>query len=320
MALIGWVNTPCALAALPTLNSAAGGALGVISPLTSFVGLTRRGVGVPSSLPAALYPTGRRNYVRVHPASDMEGAALALFARDRGKKRVFVLDDGDPGYGALMATAFETAARRLGLTVGGRLSWDPRASSYAELADRVAASGATAVFVGGLLDTNAARVIRDLRASLPDAVDLLAPSLPLSLLVQRAGRRAFGTYVSIPGTFTDRLPAAGARFVKRFGRTQAGVPVEPSAVYAAQATEVLLDAIARSDGTRASVIEELFRTQVTDGLLGSFSFDRNGDISESPVTILQVRPPGASGRAGSIEGGALVRVVRPSASLVAPAG
>ena len=255
---------------------------------------------------------------RVFPFDDLEGAALALFARDRGQTRVFVLDDGDPVYGALMATAFETAASRLGLTVAGRLSWDPRASSYAELADRVAASGATAVFVGGLLDTNAARVIRDLRARLPDVVDLLAPSLPLSLLVQRAGRAAFGTYVSFPGIFTDRLPAAGARFVKRFGRTQAGVPVEPSAVYAAQATEVLLDAIARSDGTRASVVEELFRTQVTDGLLGSFSFDRNGDISERPVTILQVRRPGASGRAEGIEGGALVRVVRPSASLVAP--
>ncbi|MGH3118836.1 MAG: hypothetical protein ACRDQ2_17330 [Gaiellales bacterium] len=56
--------------------------------------------------------------------------------------------------------------------------------------------------------------------------------------------------------------------------------------------------------------------RVSDGLLGSFSFDRNGDISESPITIVQVRRRTPSGAA--IEGGAVVRVVRPSASLVAP--
>jgi hypothetical protein len=46
-----------------------------------------------------------------------------------------------------------------------------------------------------------------------------------------------------------------------------------------------LDAIARSDGTRASVVEEIFRTKVTSGILGSFSFDRYGDIVPAPVGI-----------------------------------
>ncbi len=54
---------------------------------------------------------------------------------------------------------------------------------------------------------------------------------------------------------------------------------------AAQAAEVLLDSIARSDGSRASVVDELFKTEVTNGLLGSFSFDRYGDIVPAPVGI-----------------------------------
>ncbi len=70
-----------------------------------------------------------------------------------------------------MATGFTTAARRLGLEVAGRATWNPGASSYDALARRVADSGAGAVFVGGLLDTNSARVIRDLRARLPASVD-----------------------------------------------------------------------------------------------------------------------------------------------------
>ena len=316
--VIGTLNSPCALVALPELNRAPDGPLAMVSPSNSFVGLTRAGPGIHPSLPAALYPTGRRNYVRVYPTDDLQGAALALFARDRGRKRVFVLDDGDVNYGALMATGFETASRRLGLTVAGRVTWDPREDRYAGIAERVARSGATAVFVGGLLDTNAARVVRDLRARLGKSVDLLGPDglTPLPLLVEQAGDAALGVYVSVGGVVTERLPQGGARFVERFGKTQAGAGIEPSSVYAAQATEVLLDAIARSDGTRPSVVDELFRTRITGGLLGSFGFDRNGDITESPVTIVRVRGGGSSTTIGSIDGGVVDRVVRPRVSLV----
>jgi branched-chain amino acid transport system substrate-binding protein len=214
----------------------------------------------------------------------------------------------------LMATAFETAARRLRLTVVGRASWEPQSGSYGGLADRIARTGAQAVYLAGLLETNVARVVRDLRARLGTSVSLLTSGVPPTLLAGQAGKAALGVYVSLPGAVPERLPRAGARFVQRFGKTQAGVAIEPSAVYAAQAAEVLLDAIARSDGTRASVLEQLFETRVRDGLLGSFSFDRNGDVSESPVTILQVREERTS---AFFEGAGVARVVRPSPSLVA---
>jgi ABC-type branched-subunit amino acid transport system substrate-binding protein len=50
----------------------------------------------------------------------------------------------------------------------------------------------------------------------------------------------------------------------------------------------VLAAIARSDGTRASVLEAMRRTRVTDGILGSFRFDRNGDITPAKVAVLRV--------------------------------
>jgi branched-chain amino acid transport system substrate-binding protein len=291
----------------------------MVSPVNSFPGLTRSSPGVDPRLPAALYPSGRRSYVRVYPTDDLQGAALAQLARDRGRKRVFVLDDGEVGYGVLMATGFETAARRLGLDVVGRATWDPTATSYAALVSRVAGSGATAVFVGGLIDSNGPRVVKELRERLGAEVDVYAPDglTPLPLLVRKAGRAALGTYVSIAGVITTDFPPAGDRFVARFRQTQPGVEVEPTAVYAAQAAEVLLAAIARSDGTRASVLDELFRTRIENGLLGSFGFDRNGDTTERAVTIMQVRRGGKSTTVGSVEGGAVVRVVRPPARLVA---
>ena len=318
--VIGTFNSGCAVAALPELNRASDGPLVMVSPFNDFVGLTRQGPGVDPSLPAALYPTGVRNYARVFPTGDLEGAALALLARDRRRTRVFVLNDGDPGYGALQATTFETAARRVGLDIVGRASWDPRAPEYSALARRVSASGATAVYVGGLIDTNAGGVIRDLRRRLSEDVDLLGPSglTPVPLLMKKSKGAARGMYLSFSGVLPEGLPPAAARWAKRFGATQRGAPIEPSAVYAAQATEVLLDAIAGSDGTRRSVMERLFRTRVTDGLLGSFRFDANGDISESPMTIVQVRRAGSENAVNSVEGASVVRVVRPSPGLVAP--
>jgi ABC-type branched-subunit amino acid transport system substrate-binding protein len=84
------------------------------------------------------------------------------------------------------------------------------------------------------------------------------------------------------------------------------------------ASEVLLDAIARSDGTRPSVLRELTRARVTGGILGSFGFDARGDITERPVTILRVVGGGESTTVQSVEGGVVARVVRPSPDLVAP--
>ena len=55
-----------------------------------------------------------------------------------------------------------------------------------------------------------------------------------------------------------------------------------------QAAELVLAAIARSDGTRASVLRELQGLQGRDGMLGPFRFDRNGDVTPEHVTIFRV--------------------------------
>jgi hypothetical protein len=43
----------------------------------------------------------------------------------------------------------------------------------------------------------------------------------------------------------------------------------------------MLDAIERSDGSRSSVIEEVYNTEVTDGLIGTFSLNENGDLTSA---------------------------------------
>ena len=291
----------------------------MISPLNSYVGLTRGGANtdVPTML-GTLYPTGRRNYVRIYPADDLQGGALAQFARDRARRRVFVLQDAESGYGALVADGFATAARRLGLDVVGRAQWRSKARSYAGLARRVAASHAQAVFLSGLLDNNGGRVVRDLRARLGADVDLMAPDgmSPPRALLHASGQTARGVFLTVQGVVTDRLPPPGARFLRRFARTQPGVDVELFAIYAAQAADVLLQAIAHSDGTRGSVLAQLQRTRTPDGLIGDVAFDGRGDIRQGAETIVRVVGGGTGTSIASIDGAVVERVARLSSSLV----
>lgn len=318
LGVVGTFNSSCAVDVIPILNRAAGGGLAMVGPTTSYVGLTRGGPGASAEGLASLYPTGSRNFVRVSPADDTQMAALALTVRRLGHTRVALLDDGEPGYGLALAAGFERVARRVGLRIVMRESWDPQARSYRGLAEAVRRSDAQAVVLSGLLDTNGPQVVRELRAELDPSVDLLGPDgfTPVSLLLERAGGAGRGMYVSLNGHTLERLGPAGKRFVRAFAATQPGADIQPSALYAAQSAEVLLDAIGRSDGTRASVIRELFATRVEGGLLGDFTFDENGDISESPITILRAERPGGSNTIQSFEGARIVRVERPSAALV----
>ena len=91
-----------------------------------------------------------------------------------------------------------------------------------------------------------------------------------------------------PGVPLERLPPEGRRFVAECGATQPGGFVTADAVYAAQATEILLDAIARSDGSRASVTRALLATHVEDGLIGDVRFDAGGDVRPRRYSVARI--------------------------------
>jgi ABC-type branched-subunit amino acid transport system substrate-binding protein len=52
--------------------------------------------------------------------------------------------------------------------------------------------------------------------------------------------------------------------------------------------EILLDAIATSDGTRAAVTRNVLRARVTSGPLGTFHFDAAGDTTGNRVGIYRI--------------------------------
>ena len=98
-------------------------------------------------------------------------------------------------------------------------------------------------------------------------------------------------YVSQDAAPTSYLPPAARRFVQEFRRRYPEAEIgdfPPDVPYTAQATEALLKAIARSDGTRASVVRELHELRIVNGPLGTFRFDRYGDTAINYTTIVRV--------------------------------
>ena len=142
------------------------------------------------------------------------------------------------------------------MEVAATRHWDPQAAGHRRLAAAVAAQRPDAVYLGGTLDTGGARVIVALRRALGPDVDLLVPDgfTPTPLLAKQAGGAARGVFLAVTGLTPESLPAEGRRFVRAFATTLPGVEIEPTAVYGAAAADVVLDAIARSDGSRASVL------------------------------------------------------------------
>ena len=312
---VGPYNSGCAYAQIPIAGRARDAPLAMVSPTNSDVALTRTTRITPEGMLPRLYPGGRRNYARVYPREDVQAAASAVMARDLGAGRVAVLSDG--GFGETQAFHFARAARRLGIRVAVARRWRPGAGGYRQLAGAIADARVDAVYVSGLLDTSGGQVIKDLRARLPAGTELIGNDglLPISALFASAGRAARGMYVSVPELPVKRLPREGRHFVARFAATQGGRVVHPQSVYAAQAADVLLDAIADSNGTRASVVSELARTRLRRGLIGSLAFDSAGDAIRAPVTIVRAARGGGSGTVVSTEGARVVRVIDVPSSL-----
>jgi branched-chain amino acid transport system substrate-binding protein len=117
---------------------------------------------------------------------------------------------------------------------------------------------------------------------------LLAPDgFTTQATIDEAGRAAQGLFATVAGVPADQLTGAGKEFVDSFAEeTGAEPPLEPYTAYAAQAAEVLLDAIEQAGTDRAAIVEAMLAFSTTDGIIApEFEIDENGDPTVGPVTV-----------------------------------
>src|SRR4029453_14571628 len=170
-------------------------------------------------------------------------------------------------------------------------AWDPKAASYEALFRKIGQTGADAVFLGGLIDENGAQVIKDKVAALgpnDGDVKLIAPDgFTTQATIDESGGAAAGMDMSVAGQPIDQFKGAAKEVVDGLSAGPlSGKPIDPYAIYGGQAAQVMLDAIAASDGSRSDVISKLFASSGEGGLLGTFPFSDGGDpVASAGATV-----------------------------------
>jgi branched-chain amino acid transport system substrate-binding protein len=278
MAVVGTFNSGCAKIEVPILNRANPGPVLMVSPANTNPGLTKKW---EAGEPNKYYPKGVRNYARVVATDDVQGPADALYAKSRGWTKVFVLNDKQT-YGFGVASAYRSAAGKIGVKVVGFQGWDAKQSSYEALANQIKKSGAQAVFLGGIACNNGAKLMQDIKRVNPKIV----LTMPDGFSDPNAnGAVANGAYISVAGQPPSALTGFGATFVKSFGKSIGATP-NPYAAYGAQAMLVALQAVAAKGGDRAGITRTVLGgLRISNGVLGNFTINSSGDTDALAITV-----------------------------------
>jgi branched-chain amino acid transport system substrate-binding protein len=285
MVYIGTFNSSVAPLSIPILNAVD---LVMISPANTYPGLTTSAGAKPGE-PDKYYPTGKRNYTRVIPNDNLQGAAGAKWAQELGAKTVFILDDAQL-YGKGIADIFEAKAKELGLQVLGHMTIDGAAADYDSLAAKIIDLKPDMVYFGGALNPNVAHFWKVIRGAGYKGKMMGPDSFMGDTFLEAASVDvAEGTYVTISGLPFDQLIGKGADWYKNY---KAKFKAEPAsyAIYGYEAANVALAAIDQvCEKNRARIRDAIFATKDFNGALGTWSFDKNGDTTLLDISGYQVR-------------------------------
>ena len=296
VAVMGTYNSGCAQLEIPVLNQDPSGPMLMVSHANTNPGLTK--AWAPGD-PNKYYPTGQRNYARVITTDDYQGQAAAQFAaNDLHVKRCFVMNDNQV-YGSGVARAFVDAAKKLGITILGNKAWDSKQPSYASIFQGAKSQNPDCVYLAGIYDENGGQVVKDKVAVLGDntKVKMMGPDgftgYPDSLDKQP---EAQGMYMTFAGLSTEQLIKGGgaaATLINAYKAKYGKLPATNYALYGVAAVQVILAAIAKSDGTRKSITDAVFNGAGIDipadqSVLGKeVKIDtKTGDTSNKDISVL----------------------------------
>jgi branched-chain amino acid transport system substrate-binding protein len=284
VAYIATYNSGAAEAAIPITNAAG---LAQISPANTAVQLTKESPVNPEGYPDVLYPTGKRNYMRVVPADDFQGAAGANFAFNTlGAKTAYVLHDQQT-YGRGLAEVFQTTFVELGGEILGFEGFDPNAPEYQALMTKIASTGPDLVYLGAIVNLNPGKVLQDLRDQLSvDDCHFLGPDgIFNQAFVDGAGDAAEGAYITFGGLPPSALQGPGAVWAQTM-QERLGHEPDAYAAYSFEAAIVVLQAIDQvGEKDRAKILDAMFSTKDFRGLTNTWSFTETGDPNTATLSV-----------------------------------
>jgi branched-chain amino acid transport system substrate-binding protein len=297
IAVIGPVNSSVGKAQIPISNAAG---LLQCSPSNTNPDLTKGD-------PAKQLRTKPNNYIRVVTTDDVQGPAASQYIHDVLKKNsVYIIDDTET-FGKGVADSFEADFKSRGGNVVKHDGAPKTTQDYVSIMTAAKALNPEAIYFGGVTATGGARILLaaaqaglgDVPFVGPDGINDGTGETKDGFL-NLAGAAAKNAYSTLagPGTF-DKKDAFDAAYKAEYGTDATG--------YAGQGyacAQVVLDALKRAGATNPAkdALKEAVRVAGTDTtakydtIVGSISFDENGDTSQKIVSIYSVDTAAANGK------------------------
>lgn len=296
VAVMGTYNSGCAKLEVPIINQADSPML-MVSNANTNPGLTK---AWDPGEPDKYYPTGERNYARVITTDDFQGQAAATFAAtDLKLKKCYIVDDNST-YGQGVAKAFETSAKAAGIAIAGHVSWDSKAANYTALFSKAKATNPDCLYVGGTYDLNGGQLVKDKFSVLGDntKVKMIGPDGFTGYPELDKQKESQGMYLTFAGLASESLAkqaGAGAKFLAAYKAKFGAEPVGSYPLYGVAAVQVILAAIAKSDGTRAGILGQVFSGSgisipAAQSVLGKeIKIDpKTGDVGAKDISVLKM--------------------------------
>lgn len=297
MAVIGPVNSSVAKAQIPISNEAG---LLQCSPANTNEGLTKPEFG---ALDIRKARPNDINYIRTVTTDDNQGPAAAKYMITKlGVKNVYIIDDTET-FGKGIADNFEKEFKAEGGTVVAHDGVPKTTTDYTSILTQAAAKKPDGIYFGGVTATGGARILNAaVQVGLgnipfvgPDGINDGSAATKDSFL-NLAGDNAKNAYATLAGIgdFPGR-DKFNADYKAAFGTDATGYASTGFAC-----AQVVLDAIARASQSANTSDQAAFREAIRkaavdttvkyDTVLGTISFDANGDTSQKIVSIYAYDP------------------------------
>lgn len=292
---IGEFNSGASAISIPILNQAG---IPQVSPANTYVGLTTDEPGSAKGEPGKYYPTGKRTYLRIVPRDTIQAAALLTVMKQDGCKKVALANDKDT-YGQGLARLIELQAPKVGMPLTKDVGIDKTASNFRSVAAQFKAEGADCFLFGGVTANGAVQLYKDVGAALPNA-KLYGPdgvcesgfTNPAKKGIPKALGARFKCSVA---TLNLKSYPGGQQFLQAFQQKYGDANPDPYAIYGYEAMKLGLDTIKSlgdKGSDKAAVLDALFATKDRQSVLGTYSFDKNGDTTLTDYGIYKVGADG----------------------------
>jgi branched-chain amino acid transport system substrate-binding protein len=286
IAYLGDYNSAATAISLPLINAA--GILQV-SPSSPYVGLTSS-LDAGQDEPARFYLTGKRNFARLQPGDPKQAQAQIRLMKSLGVKKLYVLDDQDP-FEVPLAEMVATDAEEAGIQLAGHDSLDTTATTeFGGEANKIAESGAEAVFFAGGADEGASALWKQLYAADPKLWLLGSNALLEAKFTSGIGTAAARTLITDPILPVSRYPASAQRVLAAY-RKRFGERPEAYALFGYAAMSAALEAV-RAAGARGNdrqaVIDALFAAGPRESVIGRYAIEPDGETTLSSYGVDRV--------------------------------